>query len=91
MLDGARTTLRDGFDLPLPKVDVLGLSSLPGDLANVATLNLDLVLKQELIKLRLLLFFEVTVLIKARVNRLAMKGLIPDVRVVLFLHNILNF
>ena len=43
MLDGARTTLRDGFDVPLPKVNVLGLSSLLGDAANVATLNLDLV------------------------------------------------
>lgn len=91
MLDGARTTLRDGFDVPLPKVNVLGLSSLLGDAANVATLNLDLVLKQELINLRLLSFFEVTVLIKARVNRLAMRGLIRDVRVVLFVHNILYF
>jgi hypothetical protein len=91
LLDGARTTLRDGFDVPLPKVNVLGLSSLLGDAANVATLNLDLVLKQELINLRLLSFFEVTVLIKARVNRLAMRGLIRDVRVVLFVHNILYF
>ena len=30
-------------------------------------------------------------LIKARVNRLAMRGLIRDVRVVLFVHNILYF